>query len=83
MFKNRSTIPEGKMRRFVHNPWNLEDERNKVKISGDRDGRVTLKKEIEVEGEIEEHEITVSANTIYQIASMLNTTRKTHLVDKK
>jgi hypothetical protein len=80
-FRFNKPLPEGKMRRYVHKPFTLED--GNTKISCSENGKVTFKREEEVEGEIEEHEITVSASTIFSLADMLNTTKSTKIVDKE
>jgi len=87
MLPNRA----GKMKRYVHKPFTLED--GDTKISCNEDGKVTFKKEVIIakhpdapkdeEDEVEEHEITVSASTIFSVANMLNTTKNVKWIDKK
>jgi len=69
---------DGKVPRYTHSTWNLEY--RGVKASCSPDGKVTL---------IEEHsddtydEITVSANMIFRMASMLNASKNVEFVDKE
>lgn len=77
----RREIPDGKRIQHVHKVFTLEIDENTT-VTCSPDGKLTfISKGIE-EGEPVEDIIIVTAATIFQVANMLNATRKTHLVDK-
>lgn len=70
-------LPEGKMRRYVHSPFTLNEKETEIKVS--EDGKVTI---IQNHADDTFEEITIPASLIFKIGNMLKNTRKVHIVDK-
>lgn len=75
VIKNRD---DGKIRRFIHSPFN--GEHNDIEYAVDKDGRIKLTKSLPND---EFDEIEVSASLIFMLAEMLTATRKVKYVDKE
>lgn len=66
-----------RVKRYVHNQFTFEY--NGVKASCSEDGKVTLTQEHDDETF---DEVTVSANMIYKLGEMLNTSKKVKYVNR-
>lgn len=64
---------------YVHNPTTLKVDDVTISISSD--GKVTLIQEGKEDGQPVEDEVTTSAAAIFQIAALLEATRKVKYVD--
>ena len=74
----RKPLPDGKVRRHYHAPTTIEIGKTKVSINAD--GIVTLYQDHDDDSF---SEIKVPASTIFDIGNLLNTTRKTKIINRE